>query len=197
MLQSGKTAFLSPEVLLCPAAMDKTILVTGGARSGKSAFAERLVAATAGGAGAFYIATATAGDAEMAARIAAHRARRGAEWRTIEEPNALTATLDATDGAGPRLVDCLTLWLTNRMLAGADWEAEAQALAAALPRQRAPVVLVTNEVGAGIVPENALARAYRDAAGQVNQIVAAACDALYLTVAGHPLKVKSRHADLP
>lgn len=168
----------------------RILLVTGGARSGKSALAERRVVAMPGR--PVYIATAEAGDAEMAARIAAHRARRGEGWRTLEAPLALAAALDATDGEGPRLVDCLTLWLSNLMLAGRDWQAEAAALAASLAGQQSPVVLVTNEVGAGIVPESALGRAFRDAAGLINQRMAALADEVVLTVAGLPLVLKPR-----
>jgi len=168
----------------------RIILVTGGARSGKSAEAERRAAVFPGE--PIYIATAEAGDAEMAARIARHRARRGPGWRTVEAPLALGAALAASDGAGPRLVDCLTLWLTNVMLAGRDWEVEAEALAAVLAAQASPVVLVTNEVGGGIVPEHALARAFRDAAGLMNQRIAAVADEVVLTVSGLPLVLKPR-----
>lgn len=168
--------------------MRKSILVTGGARSGKSALAEGLVQAM--GPRPVYIATAQALDEEMAARIAAHQARRGPDWTTYAEPLELARALHETDGTQPRLVDCLTLWLSNLLHAGRDWQAEAQALAGAVAAQAAPVVFVTNEVGAGIVPENALARRFRDAAGHLNQTVAAACDEVYLSVAGYPLKVK-------
>ncbi len=168
--------------------MGKSILVTGGARSGKSALAERLALGLGGR--AVYIATAERGDAEMAARIAVHRDRRGEAWRTVEAPEDLVGALDATDGTAPRLVDCLTLWLSNLMHCGPDWRARTQALVPALLRQSAPVVLVTNEVGAGIVPENALARSFRDAAGELNQAVAAAADEVYLSVAGLPLRLK-------
>ena len=168
--------------------MGKSILITGGVRSGKSRLAERMTLAL--GSPAIYIATAEAHDAEMTERIARHRARRGPEWHTISEPTKLVQALQDSDGDAPRLVDCLTLWLSNLMLAEQDWQGEAEALAAILPEQRAPVVFVTNEVGAGIVPENALARAFRDAAGLVNQTIAAASDELWLSVAGYPLKVK-------
>ena len=168
--------------------MSKTILVTGGARSGKSGIAE--TKALSFGRPATYIATAEIRDEEMAARIAAHRARRGVEWRDHAAPVDLIAALTATDGAGPRLVDCLTLWLTNLMLSDRDWQAEGRALVAALPRQTSPLVIVTNEVGAGIVPENRLARDFRDAAGLLNQWVAAAADEVWLAVAGLPLQVK-------
>jgi adenosylcobinamide kinase/adenosylcobinamide-phosphate guanylyltransferase len=163
-------------------------LVTGGARSGKSVIAEAITLRQ--GAPAHYIATAEARDAEMTARIAEHQARRGPEWISHAAPFDLVGVLQRTDGTGPRLVDCLTLWLTNLMLDNRDWRAEAQALVAALPQLHSPVVFVTNEVGGGIVPDNALARAFRDAAGYVNQWVAAASDDVILAVAGLPMKVK-------
>jgi adenosylcobinamide kinase/adenosylcobinamide-phosphate guanylyltransferase len=169
--------------------MEKSILITGGARSGKSALAERLALGPTGR--AVYIATAeTRGDAEMDARIAAHRARRGPEWRDLHAPFALVEALRDSDGSDPRLVDCLTLWLTNLMLAERDWRSETAALVAALPAQGAPVVFVTNEVGQGIVPENRLAREFRDAAGWVNQRVAEVSDRVLLCVSGYPLQVK-------
>ncbi|MDR3515937.1 MAG: bifunctional adenosylcobinamide kinase/adenosylcobinamide-phosphate guanylyltransferase [Azospirillaceae bacterium] len=165
-------------------------LVLGGARSGKSAFAEARVVATRRH--PLYLATAQAGDPEMAARIARHRAQRaGQGWATVEEPLELVATLRAE--ARPDravLVDCLTLWLTNVMLAGRDAEPEGRALAAALRDLTGPVVLVSNEVGLGIVPDNALARAFRDQAGRLHQHVAAVADAVYLIVAGMPLTLK-------
>jgi len=168
--------------------MGKTILITGGARSGKSGIAETMTLSL--GNPAIYIATARAGDAEMADRIALHQSRRGAEWRTHAEPLDLLGALAATDGAGPRLVDCLTLWLSNLMLEERDWQKAARDLIGALPDQSAPVVFVTNEVGSGIVPDNALARRFRDAAGTVNQWVAGAADEVHLAVCGLPLKVK-------
>ncbi|MCB2116936.1 MAG: bifunctional adenosylcobinamide kinase/adenosylcobinamide-phosphate guanylyltransferase [Rhodobacteraceae bacterium] len=168
--------------------MSKTILITGGARSGKSGIAETMTLGL--GRPAFYIATAEPHDDEMAARIAAHRARRGTEWQTCAAPLDLLSALRQTDGAGPRLVDCLTLWLSNLMFAGRDWQAEARAMLDALPRLTSPVVFVTNEVGSGIVPENALAREFRDAAGLLNQWVAAAVDEVHLAICGLPLKVK-------
>ena len=168
--------------------MSKTILITGGARSGKSGIAETMALSL--GRPAIYIATAEPHDAEMADRIAVHQARRGAEWRTHAEPFDLAGALAATDGSGPRLVDCLTLWLTNLMLADHDWRSAGQALLVALPAQTDPVVIVTNEVGGGIVPDNALARGFRDAAGLLNQWVAAAADEVHLAVCGLPMKVK-------
>lgn len=166
-----------------------TTLITGGARSGKSVLAETRALAASGR--PTYIATATAGDAEMADRIARHRARRDARWADMEVPLDLVAALDASDGSGARLVDCLTLWLTNLMFTpGRDWRAEVEALVAALPRQQSPVILVTNEVGMGIVPDNALAREFRDAAGTLNQRIAAVADEVILAVSGLSLKVK-------
>jgi adenosylcobinamide kinase / adenosylcobinamide-phosphate guanylyltransferase len=168
--------------------MTKSILITGGARSGKSALAEGMTLAL--GRPAVYIATAEAWDDEMEDRIVRHRARRGTEWETVAEPLDLVRALTETDGGPPRLVDCVTLWLSNLMLGGHDWEAEVARVTDLIPRLAAPVVFVTNEVGSGIVPENALARAYRDAAGIANQRLADACDELWLCVSGHPLKVK-------
>jgi len=168
--------------------MEKSILITGGARSGKSTFAERVALTPSGR--AIYIATAEARDAEMAARIEGHRARRGAAWTDIHAPRDLCGALNDSDGGAPRLVDCLTLWLSNLMLDGADWRAAGTELAGLIGGQASPVVLVTNEVGAGIVPENRLAREFRDAAGWLNQTVAEAADAVWLVVAGCPVKVK-------
>ncbi|PIT02588.1 adenosylcobinamide kinase [Bradyrhizobium nitroreducens] len=164
------------------------ILITGGARSGKSKRAEFRTRAFPGQ--PVYVATAEALDAEMQARIATHRARRGTDWIEREVPLDLVPALVATDGGGARLVDCLTLWLSNLMHAERNWEREVAALAAALPGLKSPVVLVTNEVGLGIVPDNALARRYRDAAGLMNQMIAAAADEVEFVVAGLPMKLK-------
>ena len=168
--------------------MGKSILITGGARSGKSQLAEDWALAEPGT--PFYIATCRASDPEMEDRIARHQARRGAEWVTRHAPLDLITVLTETDGQGPRLIDCLTLWLANLMEDGSDWQAAAAALAEALPRQASPVICVTNEVGLGIVPENALSRRFRDAQGALNQTIAGAADEVYLAVAGYPLKVK-------
>lgn len=169
--------------------MAKSILITGGARSGKSLLAERMTLGL--GAQAIYIATAQAFDAEMEDRIARHRARRGPEWVTVNAPLDLVGALADSDGRGlPRLVDCLTLWLSNLMLGERDWESAAAELADLVPRLASPVVFVTNEVGSGIVPENALARAFRDAAGLTNQRLARTCDEVWFCVSGLPLKVK-------
>ncbi|SDH73514.1 adenosylcobinamide kinase /adenosylcobinamide-phosphate guanylyltransferase [Bradyrhizobium sp. Rc2d] len=164
------------------------ILITGGARSGKSTRAEMCARAFPGQ--PVYVATAEALDAEMEARIARHRARRGTDWLEREVPLDLVPALVASDGGGARLVDCLTLWLSNLMHAERDWESEVKELAGALPRQKSPVVLVTNEVGLGIVPDNVLARSFRDAAGIMNQIIAGVADEVEFVVAGLPMKLK-------
>ena len=164
------------------------ILITGGARSGKSTRAEARAREFAGK--PVYIATAEAFDHEMRERIAKHRARRGHDWIEHETPLELVAALNATDGGGARLVDCLTIWLSNLMHEGRDWSKEATHLAEVLRLQHSPVVLVTNEVGSGIVPENALAREFRDAAGLVNQMIAREASEVELVVAGLPMRVK-------
>jgi adenosylcobinamide kinase/adenosylcobinamide-phosphate guanylyltransferase len=168
--------------------MAQLTLVLGGARSGKSRYAESLIAALRPP--WIYVATAEAGDAEMAERIALHRSRRGGDWQTIEAPRDLPAALATAAAGTPVLVDCLTLWLSNRMLAGADMEAEVALLEAALDARRSPVVLVSNEVGFGIVPDNVLARRFRDLQGLINQRLAARADRVVLVVAGLPVMVK-------
>lgn len=167
---------------------DGATLILGGARSGKSAFAEGLIETAGGG---IYLATAEVGDDEMAARIAAHRARRGDAWETVEEPLALTVALTDLNRRGrPVLVDCLTLWLSNLLGRGMDAEAEIDELCGLLPRLTLPVMLVSNEVGSGIVPDNALARQFRDLAGLMNQRVAAAAVSLFLVTAGLAQRLK-------
>jgi len=167
----------------------RTRLVLGGARSGKSAFAERLAAES--GLRKVYLATGRAWDGEMQNRIAAHQERRGADWTTVEEPLDLAGGLAATSSAGcVVLVDCLTLWVTNLMMAERDVEAAFGELFEALPKLAGPVVFVSNEVGLGIVPENAMARAFRDHAGRLHQTVAAVADEVYFVAAGLPLKMK-------
>jgi adenosylcobinamide kinase / adenosylcobinamide-phosphate guanylyltransferase len=164
-------------------------LILGGARSGKSLYAERLVENTASR--GTYCATAEAGDAEMAERIAAHRARRGPFWRTVEAPVALASAIAAHAEPGrPILVDCLTLWLSNLLLAGKRADKEAGALCSALRKAAGPVVLVSNEVGMGLVPETPLGRRFRDAAGRLNQEIAALADRVVFIAAGLPLFLK-------
>ena len=164
-------------------------LVLGGARSGKSAHAEALLDDHAGT--RLYIATAEPRDAEMEARIAAHRARRGPQWRTVEAPLALAETLEAESRPGAALlVDCLTLWLSNLMEAGRDIAVETQRLVVCLGRLEGRTVLVSNEVGLGIVPENAATRAFRDHAGRLNQAVAQAAERVVFVAAGLPMTLK-------
>ena len=169
----------------------KTILVTGGARSGKSKYAEQRAASL--GSRRLYLATAEARDEEMALRIAQHQQRRAGQWLTVEEPVEIGSVLLSHRGRlDAALVDCLTLWLSNLVLQR-DWtfaEEKVRELLEILPQLDFHVVLVTNEVGWGIVPDNALARAFRDCAGSVNQHVGAAADEVVLMVAGLPMIIK-------
>jgi adenosylcobinamide kinase/adenosylcobinamide-phosphate guanylyltransferase len=170
--------------------MPARLLVIGGQRSGKSRYAEAVVAA--GGLAPVYIATAAPGDDEMRARIDKHRDRRGPAWRTVEEPLDLAPAIQRESGPGFHvLVDCLTVWLSNVMGADRPVEPNCDALVAALARVAGPVVLVSNEVGLGIVPDNALARRYADELGILNQRVAAAVDRVVLMAAGLPVVLKS------
>jgi adenosyl cobinamide kinase/adenosyl cobinamide phosphate guanylyltransferase len=162
-------------------------LVLGGARSGKSRYAESLMAALPPP--WTYVATADARDGEMVERIAAHRARRGGQWRTVEATRDLAAALKSCQSV-PVLVDCLTLWLSNLLLADADIDAETELLDQTLTAAGAPVVLVANEVGSGIVPDHPLGRRFRDLQGILNQRMAARADRVVLVVAGLPLAIK-------
>lgn len=167
----------------------RAALVLGGARSGKSRYAQMLAEAAA--AERIFLATAAAGDAEMAARIARHRADRGPGWRTLEEPLELAAVLRAEAGEGRVvLVDCVTLWLSNAMFAERDPAAAIADLVAAVADLRGPVVLVSNEVGAGVVPASALGREFRDWQGRANQELARACGAVVGVAAGLPTLLK-------
>ena len=165
-------------------------LVLGGARSGKSRHAEGLAAASAGE--RIYIATAENIDTEMAGRIAKHREQRGPGWCTVEAPYALEQALLAADGPERfLLIECITLWINNLLYVGADVEERVATLCTALQTLKADVVLVSNEAGLGIVPDNALARAFRDAAGRANQVIAAAAGEVVFIVAGLPLVLKT------
>ena len=164
------------------------ILVLGGARSGKSRSA---ISSAKRADRPIYLATGRAWDGEMSARIDEHRARRGPRWTTVEEPLDLVGVLPALAAPGAVvLVDCLTLWVTNLMMAERDIAEESRRLAASFGGLRGPVVFVSNEVGLGIVPDNAMARAFRDHAGRLHQEVAALADAVYFMVAGIPMTVK-------
>lgn len=169
----------------------RSILVLGGARSGKSRFAEGLARDT--GLERIYLATGRAWDEEMRARIATHKADRADDgWTTHEEPLELRSALTFLDRPDRViLVDCLTLWVTNLMMEkGRDVDGEGQALAACLPDLQATVLFVSNEVGLGIVPENRMARAFRDHAGRLHQSIAAQAAEVYFVAAGLPLKMK-------
>ena len=164
-------------------------LVLGGARSGKSRYAEWLI-------GTYpkpwvYVATAQARDDEMAERIAAHIARRDLGWQTVEAPHAIAEAIEAATAGSAILVDCLTLWLSNLMEGDFDVAAQTARLQQALSRRVGPVVLVSNEVGLGIVPDNALARRFRDLQGTLNQTLAARSSRVIMMVAGIPVAVKS------
>lgn len=180
---TGSTA---DEIFLLP----PLAVVVGGARSGKSGLAERLV--TASGRPRRYIATAQAWDDEMRDRIARHRADRGPAWHTVEAPMDLAAALSQARAEEAVLVDCATLWLSNHLLAEHDLGAETDRLIAALSACPAPVVVVTNEVGMGIVPDNALARAFRDAQGRLNQRLAAEAGLAIGVMAGLPVMLKGQ-----
>lgn len=165
------------------------VLVLGGARSGKSSFAERLVTET--GRDRHYVATGRAWDDEMSARIAHHRQSRGDMWTTHEVPLDLVATLRALDRADHViLVDCLTLWVTNLMMEERDLAVEFARLAEQIEASAAAIVLVSNEVGLGVVPENRMAREFRDHAGRLHQLIAAKAREVYFVAAGLPLKMK-------
>jgi adenosylcobinamide kinase/adenosylcobinamide-phosphate guanylyltransferase len=165
-------------------------LVLGGASSGKSALAEALVAGT--GRPRVYLATAEAWDAEMEQKIARHRAARGEGWRTVEAPRDLAGALRDVMPQEAVLIDCATLWLSNRMLDGADLEAEETRLVEAVAACPVPLVVVTNEVGLGIVPDTPLGRRFRDAQGRLNQRLATFCDLVVLVAAGLPLVLKGQ-----
>ena len=167
----------------------RSLLVLGGARSGKSAYALKL--AEAYSPERLYLATAAPGDEEMAARIARHRAERGRGWTTVEEPLEVAGALGAEARPGRVIVvDCLTLWLSNLVLMGRDPGPAVAALADAIRALSGPAILISNEVGMGIVPEHRLGREFRDWQGRANQEIARACGAAILVVAGLPLRLK-------
>lgn len=173
----------------------KSLLVLGGARSGKSRYAQARTEEIPGKLA--YIATAQALDEEMTDRIARHRADRGARWHTIEAPFDLAETIAfAASAADAVLVDCLTLWLSNLILTGADLEMAGEALCQTVAECPVPIALVANEVGLGIVPDNALARAFRDAAGRLNQNLARQADEVVLVTAGLALRLKPGCANM-
>jgi len=167
----------------------RTLLVLGGARSGKSRHAQCRAEAEASE--LVYVATGQPFDDEMADRIARHRADRGPRWRTVEAPLELAAVIGAESRPDTvLLVDCLTLWASNLIFAERDIVADTFALVGAIGAARGPLILVSNEVGLGIVPDNALARRFRDVAGTINQAVAAAVDEAVFVAAGLPIRLK-------
>ncbi len=173
--------------------MGRLVYISGGARSGKSAYAQRLVEACPND--LLYVATAGIHDAEMKARVLKHRADRGERWSTLEEPLDLVGCLpQAAADKGAILLDCITLWVTNLLFAHGEQSdpvlAEIDRFIAILPQIGAPLFVVSNEVGFGIVPENRLARQFRDLAGTVNQRLAAAADEAWLVVSGLPVRLK-------
>lgn len=174
---------------MTPAMLPPLSLVLGGAASGKSRHAERMLEAS--GLRPVYVATAQAFDTEMQARIAEHRARRDTAWRTCETPDDPVSAIRATAPGEAVLLDCLTLWLSNRLLAEADLMAETAALCAGLAAAPVPVVAVSNEVGHGLVPETALGRRFRDAQGRLNQMVAASAQQVVMVHAGLPVTLKA------
>ena len=166
----------------------KITLVLGGQRSGKSRYAEQLIEAMGGG---LYLATAQAFDDEMTKRIDIHQQRRGDIWKTHEEPVEIAQVINSqSDQAQPILVDCLTLWLSNLMLAERDVDADIEGLIATLRKAVGPVVLVSNEVGQGVIPDNALARQFVDCAGRMNQLIAGVSDRVVFVTAGLPQILK-------
>lgn len=165
-------------------------LVLGGASSGKSDFAERLVAAS--GLPRIYIATAEAHDAEMAEKIARHRESRGTAWHSIDAPHDAAGAVAAIPEGRAVLLDCATMWLSNRLLAGAEVAAEVPALLDALAACASPVVVVSNEVGQGVVPDSALGRRFRDLQGMFNRQLAERADLVVAVIAGLPLALKGQ-----
>jgi adenosylcobinamide kinase/adenosylcobinamide-phosphate guanylyltransferase len=177
--------------------MARIIYISGGARSGKSTFAEQKTCEF--GTSVTYLATAQTLDSEMAERVQLHRERRGAGWHTVEEPLAVAQALRECDGSSSAILfDCLTLWLSNLLFAHEGLgeqrteriQQEISQLKETLAAMTTPVILVSNEVGMGIVPENALARLFRDRAGSLNQQLAALADEAYVVISGIPLRLK-------
>ncbi len=170
--------------------LPKLTMVIGGAASGKSVYAERLVIGS--GQPRSYIATAQAFDDEMRDKVVKHKAQRGADWDTYEEPFRPWDALSGIDASNITLLDCATFWLSNMLLKGADLKTEKAHFIDSLKSAKGPVVIVTNEVGQGVVPDNKLARQFRQAQGELNQELASICDLVVLVTAGLPLSLKGQ-----
>ena len=168
--------------------MSKKILVTGGTRSGKSVVAEKLTLQLTNK--PVYISTAKIFDSEMALRVSKHQIRRNGIWKEYEAYTDLVEIIKQTDQFGPRLVDCLTLWLNNLIFEKKDWKLEVYKLVDCLAEQKQPIILVTNEVGSGILPENKLARDFSDIVGETNSIISKHTDTVYFVVSGISIKIK-------
>ena len=164
------------------------ILVTGGARSGKSNYAEKLVLGLSSR--PVYVATCEIFDSDMAARVKLHKERRGDHWQEIHAPLNLAMAIKNSDNGAARLVDCLTYWVNNLLYHKLPWEPALDELITVLKVQKSPVVFVTNEIGMGIIPETKLGREFRDVAGSVNQAIASEVSQMYLVLSGQPMKVK-------
>jgi adenosylcobinamide kinase / adenosylcobinamide-phosphate guanylyltransferase len=173
--------------------MARLTLFVGGVRSGKSRLAQQYAERADGD--LLYCATAEALDDEMKARIAAHQERRGRRWSTVECPIDLPAAIRSVPSTVAVLVDCLTLWLSNLLLSGRDIGTATDELLEAMQASSVPIIIVSNEVGMGIVPESALGRSFRDLAGTLNQRVVMACDEVYLVIAGQTLRLKPERPD--
>ena len=168
--------------------MINKILVTGGTRSGKSVVAENLTLQFSNK--PVYISTAKVFDSEMALRVSKHQIRRGVTWKEYEAYTDLVEIIKQTDQFGPRLVDCLTLWLNNLIFEKKDWKSEVLRLVDCLAVQKQPIILVTSEVGSGILPENKLAREFSDIVGETNSIISKYTDSVYFVVSGISIKIK-------
>ena len=168
--------------------MNNKILITGGTRSGKSVVAENLILTYTNK--PVYIATAKIFDDEMAQRISKHKNRRKNLWIEYEAYTDLVDVIKKTDHLGPRLVDCLTMWLNNLIFEKIDWKSEVSKLVECLVKQKQPIIIVTNEVGSGIIPENKLARQFSDIVGETNSIISKNVDTVFLVVSGVSLKIK-------
>lgn len=170
--------------------MNQKILVTGGNRSGKSLFAENLVLSY--GIKPSYLATAKNTDDEMQKRILLHKKRRMHKWYEFESQINLIETLKKTNNNSPVLIDCITLWLNNIFYKKKEWKTEVEKLANFIPNFKQPLVIVTNEIGMGLISMDKLSREFQDASGVTNQILASLCDEVYLVICGIPKKIKSR-----